>query len=78
MLKELPGFAGFGDIVICGDVIEQTHPKPRQRLVIKIADAVVRREVANLFAHALERLLRRHLVEITQRHRDVRGVSELR
>jgi len=34
-----------------GDVFEQSHPKSRQRFVIKIADAVVRGESADLFAH---------------------------
>ena len=41
-----------------GDVFEQPHPKRRQRFVIKIADAVVRGESADLFAHSFQCLLR--------------------
>ncbi len=41
-----------------GDVFEQSHPKSRQRFVIKIADAVVRGESADLFAHSFQCLLR--------------------
>ena len=40
-----------------GDVLEQPHPKSRQRFVIKIADAVARGESADLFAHSFQCLL---------------------
>ena len=64
------------DIVRLGDMFEQSHPERGQRLMVKIAGAVMGCERANSFAHPLPRLVRRQAFEITQRHGEVRDVSE--
>ena len=64
--------------MVLRDIIEQSHPKGGERLVIKIDQMIVRGELGKLFAHAGERRLKRQLVQIIERHRDVRVVGELR
>ena len=65
-------------IMILCNVIEQSHPKSGECLVIEIDQMVVRGELEKLFAHASECRGQRQLVQITQRHRDMGGVSKLR
>jgi len=60
------------------DVIEQPHPEYGKRLVVKITDAMMRGESANSFAHMLERLSWRPALQVTECHRNVRGMSEFR
>lgn len=60
-----------------GDVIKQAHPESRERFVIKILQAMMRGEGADFFPHSFQCLRRRHLLQITQRHRDVGGVAKI-
>ena len=59
-------------------MIEQLHPECRERFVIQAAHAMMGGERANVFTHAREGFVRRQLVEIAQRHSDVRNMRELR
>ena len=47
------------------EMIEQTHPKCREGLVIKIDKVITRREVKKLLAHARKRARERESFEIT-------------
>ena len=78
LLKELPGFAGFGGIIRASDMVEQSHPKRGERFVIKAFHAMVRGEIENFFAHSFERRVRRQLRQITHRYGNVCDVRELR
>src|SRR5205085_11431317 len=60
-----------------GDMFEQPHPKCGYRLMIEVADTVMRSESADLFAHSLQCLFRRQGIQVTQRDRDVGRVSEV-
>ena len=61
-----------------GDVVEQAHPKCSERFVIKIINAVMSGESANVLAHLCQRVPLRRSREIVHRYRDVRRVSKFR
>jgi hypothetical protein len=63
--------------ISAGDVFEQSHPERGEGFVIKLTGAAVRGKSANFLTHSVERLVRRQRLEISQRHRNVRGVCEL-
>ena len=58
-------------------VIEQLHPKTGHRFVINI-DAVTLRESLQRLPHPLGRIIERGFRQISQSHRDVGAVMELR
>ena len=51
--------------MVLRDMIEQSHPKSCERLVIKIDQVVVRGELKKFLAHVYERSGQRQLVQIT-------------
>lgn len=59
-----------------GNMIEQSHPKHGERLVIKIAYAMMLSESANVSTHSFERLIDRRFCQVARRHCDMGGVRE--